>query len=82
MKIAVMYGPDEEVSVACDREGARRLIRILESLAEGDDHFNLFSPAWGGDDLSEDWEVPADYPQREKLRVLHSLTFVVEREPW
>ncbi len=43
-----------QIEVYLDRAGRDRLVRELNSLNDTNDHFHMFSPAWGGDELTEE----------------------------
>jgi hypothetical protein len=61
---------DPEVAIAFDSEGLELLIRRLISLRNRIDHLHLMSPAWAGDDLSEDGRGGPDYSLVHSLRLV------------
>jgi hypothetical protein len=43
-----------EIEVYLDRAGRDRLVRELIGLSDTNDHFHMFSLAWGSDELTEE----------------------------
>jgi hypothetical protein len=61
---------DPEVAIAFDSEGLELLIRRLISLRDRIDHLHLMTPAWAGDDLSEEGRGGPDYSLVHSLRLV------------
>lgn len=59
-----------EVAIAFDSEGLELLIRRLTSLKDRIDHLHLMTPAWAGDDLSEEGRGGPDYSLVHSLRLV------------
>jgi hypothetical protein len=45
---------DESIEIFCDREGLELLMRKLSVLAEKGGHVHLMTPAWSGNELTEE----------------------------
>ena len=74
-RITVCIGMSEdgkplEVQVYANKAGIRRLIDELSALDERNDHFHLFSGAWGGYDLGTVSYEPKREIVADRLKVL------------
>lgn len=58
----------DEIEVHCDLNGLTELIQVLERLKKTGEHEHLMTPAWGGNELSE--EI-----QGEKTKLINKATF-------
>ncbi|MCX5580479.1 Imm32 family immunity protein [Kaistia terrae] len=65
-----MRDADPQVVIAFDSEGLEILIRKLTSLRDRIDHLHLMTPAWAGDDLSEERRGGPDYSLVHSLRLV------------
>jgi len=70
LTVEITRDADPEVAIAFDSEGLEHLIRKLNSLRDRIDHLHLMTPAWAGDDLSEQGRGGPDY------RLVHSVRLV------
>jgi len=43
-----------EVEIYCDESGLKELIKKMEALREGETHVHFMTPAWAGNELSEE----------------------------
>jgi len=59
--LTVEYQPDNVIEIMLDDEGMTILMERLASLVPGD-HVHLFTPAWGGEELTEDFPRPELIP--------------------
>lgn len=55
--LTIEYDPENVLEVSLDASGRDELVRVLTALQAGD-HEHLFTPAWGGFPLTEDFQHP------------------------
>lgn len=70
LTVEITRDADPEVAIAFNAEGLELLIRKLTSLRDRIDHLHLMTPAWAGDDLSEDGRAGPDYSLVHSLRLV------------
>jgi hypothetical protein len=70
LTVEITRDANPEVAIAFDSEGLELLIRRLNSLRDRIDHLHLMTPAWAGDDLSEDARGGPDYSLVHSLRLV------------
>ena len=70
LTVELQKGDNPEVALCFDEEGANTLIRKLEYLRSKTDHLHLATPAWAGEDLTEDLVGGEGY------QLIHSLRLV------
>jgi hypothetical protein len=70
LTVEIETGEHPEVAVCFDAEGLEVLLRKLEYLKSNGGHLHLMTPAWAGDDLSEEVVGGSGY------RLIHSLRLV------
>ncbi len=75
MTIAMDVDPDGELRIYVNPEGREWLVKELQRLSAENDHFHLFSPEWGGDDLNN---VPYD----DKDRIVHGAKVLLRLDEW
>lgn len=59
-----------EVAICCDDEGLEKLISYLESLRGRHDHQHLMTPAWAGNELTEEKHGDGHYVLVNHLRIV------------
>jgi hypothetical protein len=69
MFLTFEYDREGALEVTCDQDGRNYLITLLGRIASGD-HEHLSTPAWGGDQLSEEFPNP-------DLAPIHQVTIQV-----
>ena len=70
LTVEITDGPCPEVAIAFDSEGLELLIKRLTSLRNHIDHLHLMTPAWAGQDLSEEGRGGPDYSLVHSLRLV------------
>jgi hypothetical protein len=54
MLLTVEYDPKGVIEVHCDEEGLNLIIERLATLRQRGGHEHLMTPAWGGNELTEE----------------------------
>ncbi|MBN8888574.1 MAG: immunity protein 32 [Rudaea sp.] len=70
LTVELQKGEDPEVALCFDAEGLGVLLRKLEYLRSNVGHLHLMTPAWAGQELTE------ELAGGEKYQLLHSLRLV------
>ena len=72
MFLTFEYDLEGGLEVTCDQEGRDYLIAVLARIASGD-HEHLSTPAWGGDQLTDDFPNP-------DLAPIHQVTIQLKEQ--
>ena len=70
LTVELQRGEHPEIALCFDAEGLDLLIRKLEHLREKVDHLHLMTPAWAGQELTEELAGGEQYQLINSLRLV------------